>query len=239
MQSHHRIFRYFIISTLILLSLSAVACKNVIDVDRAKQQPNDVLFEAFAISLTSRPYRIEDVLKDSINLESTVLERVEDKWRITTSIDNIREDDPPYVSQIIEIGKTTYRKGGDREWKKYETGYGIGHPTSDVNRNELGFITSGRWKLAILTDEKVKVKYTGEQVLDGMNCAVFEYNAPAEFKASFKSGTEPTYRIWVSISDGLLRKITLEGIWIVGDEPITESLTFSYDGKNIKIEPPI
>lgn len=223
--------------TLIFAGCAASGCKKVVDVEKAKQNPNDVLFASFANSLTLRSYRIEAVHKNSINLESTILERVEpDRWRITTSIDNIQKDDPPYPSQKIEIGKDSYFKGGDTEWYKHGTGYGIGNGPV-VSRKELGFFTHGKFTQAIL--HKAKVEYAGEAVLDGMNCAVFEYNAPGEFLASFKSGTEPKYRVWVSIVDGLVRKMTLEGLWDIGDEPITETLTFSYDEKSIKIEPPI
>lgn len=235
--------KFAVLRCLVLIFVSFLlgfgsACQRVLDTGEAKKNPKDVLLKSLNRSLNYKSSRIEALYYEDLHdglansytetLEYLLLPDKSDKWRFKAILLDVDENSSR-IYEAIEIGDTFWEKKSGGGWVKSSVkgSVGIRNPwDGELPKYLLGL------EFAI---RKTDVKFVGEETQDGINCVVFEYVAPGPYLTN-----NPKHRAWVGVSDGLLRKILIEGEHkIFKNEKASETISFSYDDKNMKIEPPI
>ena len=131
------------------------------------------------------------------------------------------EGQPPAREMII-IGKDTFVRLGNMEWRQVPAGMGLGETVQQFRPD----VTSEMMK-------REDIKFIGPDVLDGSPVLVYQYKLKGE--------EQHLWKMWIGSSDGLPRKNESEAETDSEGKPIkTRMNVIYYDyNTNIKIEPPV
>lgn len=235
------VLRYSVLIFVLFLLGFGSACQKVLNVEEAKQKPREAMLASMHRSLNYKSLRVESIYKQDfksgqVNTETETIEYLlfpnkSDRWHSKYILDSGIRD--PFVSEKILIDKMAYQLEFSNEWKKDS----LGNRISNWGKLEDYLVLRG-WDKEV---QKTDVRFVGEESLDGVACAVFEYVAPGlHIGTGALDKKKPKHRAWVGVADGLFRKILIDGESDLNDgEKLSEVITFSFDDKNMKIEPPI
>lgn len=224
---------------LILLSFGAACEKNKVTKEKATKDPQSVLQGGLGLNLIkTKAFRIEYQHKHRWGETSEILEYVNPaKWHSRWEHGTVSSGTSIY--EVINIDGIRYDKSASHyssspsETKDW-TNNGKG-PFDNPGGSLVVFFFSTGYEKAI---EKANIKVLEEEILDGEKCAVFEYIALDPTDRNLRETAKQT--AWVSLSDGLFRKIFIETKdKESGETSESKTITFSYDDRNIKIEPPV
>jgi len=176
--------------------------------------PRDAILKAMKTQMGGKSYRVRQTSESSSGKTQSIVEFVPpDRYHITTNVGT-------NTTEMIIAGKKAYQKIGDK-WLDFPVDVGsfIQALTSAASEEAGKGISD--------------VKLVGPDVLDGVPTLVYTYNSKAKFG---DIETSSSIKLWVAVSDGLPRKMIVEGE-AMGIKSTTTQL-IEYD-PSIKIEAPI
>jgi len=239
--------RHLAITGILTIFLATGTGCGVLKVSDARQKPQEALLESWMRTRnTTQPYRLASLYdqifygeyEGSVNHFSEILEfpsngPQEGKWHSEYSLQHTVKgvaDGKPYAEEYYQIDNVRYEKNSTGVWYKFEKRKPIGDSNYKLTKY---WLSSGlAWAI-----KKADVKFAGEEKLDGVACVVFEFAGPGP-----NLQKNPHHKIWVALSDGLFRKILVEGendLYSGQGKKASETLTFTYNDKNIKVAAPI
>lgn len=227
-ENHLNFFNGTRAALLVCLSLFVAACGRGGVSPGAKTagaNPREELAKAMGAHINTKSYRA----KSSVSTSAGVTTKMElefvapDRFRVVMETNMSGRDGGK--REMIILGKETYMKEPDGQWKKVAT---------DLSAQISQFRDP---KMIEMVTKDADVKFVGEEAHEGSPAHVYQHT----FTKASQQGITGVTKTWVGVADGLPLKTETDGETNYQGQPMTVKTTTSYYDYNtgIKIDSPL